>query len=286
MPGMAGRYPMLTFFLLAYAFAWPFLFAIALFGAPLETGFIAAFSPTTAAMLVHRWAGGSGPAFRWHSGWCRTLLGSLACAALMLSAFVVLPAILLSEDPRRLNWSVFIAAGSYNLSTLLGGPLGEEPGWRGFALPRLEQRFGAVRGSLLLGVVWTCWHLPGFLSDAWPHPPFTIYLPMLLIQSLILSFGTNLARFAAIPAILGHALFNSTGTLVGGLFATEPMSGHNVFWKGFGSLMRWMGTQPFAMGPNAVVLVGGIVVAIALIAMSRGRLAYESDADSPGVREE
>jgi uncharacterized protein len=47
---------------------------------------------------------------------------------------------------------------------LLGGPLGEEPGWRGFVLPRLQPRFGPLGGTLLLGFLWGCWHLPEFLT--------------------------------------------------------------------------------------------------------------------------
>jgi membrane protease YdiL (CAAX protease family) len=270
---VARRYPLLTFFVLAYGLSWPFGFAIALFGAPLETSFVAALGPLVAAIITQRWSGESGPAFRWHSGRGRTLLGSVVCAGLTLLTFVALPAVLLSEDARRLNWGVLIAAGSYNWSTLLGGPLGEEPGWRGYALPRLQAIFGVLGGSLLLGVLWTCWHLPLFASDAWPHPPFWFYLPLLMSMTMILSFGTNLARFAVIPAILGHAVFNSMNTYIAGLFASEPMSAQNALWKGFGALMRWAGASPFGISPNTVILSCGTVVALAIVLCTGGRLA-------------
>jgi membrane protease YdiL (CAAX protease family) len=217
--------------------------------------------------------GENGHAFRWHVGWGRTILASAVCVGLTLLAFVVLPAVLLTEDPRKLNWAVLVAAGSYNWSTLLGGPLGEEPGWRGYALPRLQARFGALRGSLLLGLIWTCWHLPLFLSDAWPHPPFSLYLPLMMSLTIILSFGRNLARFATIPAILGHAVFNSVGAYIAGVFASEPMSARNVFWKGFEVLMRWVGVAPFGMGPNTVIVACGVAVAVAAALCTRGRLS-------------
>lgn len=46
------------------------------------------------------------------------------------------------------------------LIILLFVALGEEPGWRGFLLPHLAQRFGALRGSAVLAAIWSLWHLP------------------------------------------------------------------------------------------------------------------------------
>ena len=49
---------------------------------------------------------------------------------------------------------------SFAHNFLLGGPLGEEIGWRGFLLPQLLKRHSPLAASLILGVVWALWHLP------------------------------------------------------------------------------------------------------------------------------
>jgi uncharacterized protein len=47
--------------------------------------------------------------------------------------------------------------------------LGEEPGWRGFALPRLTERLGPNMGRLILGSAWPLWHLPLFVVAGTPQ---------------------------------------------------------------------------------------------------------------------
>jgi uncharacterized protein len=62
------------------------------------------------------------------------------------------------------------------LVTLFIGPI-EEFGWRGVALPLLQQRFAPIWAALILGVIWGLWHFPAFFQSgtpqsAWPFAPF------------------------------------------------------------------------------------------------------------------
>lgn len=68
------------------------------------------------------------------------------------------------------------------VTTLLyGGPLGEEAGWRGFALPRLQARHSPLVASLLLSVVWGLWHAPLHLMGVY-HGIFPDGLPGILLR--------------------------------------------------------------------------------------------------------
>lgn len=67
--------------------------------------------------------------------------------------------------------------------TLIAG-LGEEPGWRGFALPRLEARYAPVIATAVLGFVWAMWHLPlVFVDPRFPHG-FASVAPQVLLALL------------------------------------------------------------------------------------------------------
>lgn len=81
----------------------------------------------------------------WFGGWRRA----------HSSGYVVLAGIF-TADPRKLNWGILASLQVFNYSTLFGGPIGEEIGWTGYALPRLEERWGLCKESCYLACFGRC----------------------------------------------------------------------------------------------------------------------------------
>lgn len=118
------------------------------------------FLPALAAIVLSGTQGGwsgvralLGRAGRWRFG------AAWYVAALALTVVLDLAALALST----LLGSPVGALGPLQLQLPLPfAPLGEEFGWRGYALPRLQRRMAALPASLVLGVIWAGWHLPYF----------------------------------------------------------------------------------------------------------------------------
>jgi membrane protease YdiL (CAAX protease family) len=103
------------------------------------------------------------------------------------------------------------------LFTLFSGPLAEELGWRSFALPRLQSKHNALVSSLILGVIWTCWHIPLFFVTGATQMsiPFPIYLVLVLTITVYLTWLYNNTRGSLIITVMGHFIYNMTGFLTG-----------------------------------------------------------------------
>jgi membrane protease YdiL (CAAX protease family) len=223
------------------------------FEGPIELTVLASFGPTVAALVTHRIATGSYRAFRDLAAPRHLLAGAVAGIALVILAYVVLPAVA-TADPRALKWGILASLGVYSTSTLLGGPLGEEPGWRGYALPQMEARFGPALATLLLAVLWAGWHAPLFLYPGWTSTTPWTYVLILLGVSVILTLGTNLARFSIVAPIAIHAIFNTVSRFLAGLFAES---------------------QPVVQISFTVVMaLSGAVVAGLLLLATKGWLGY------------
>lgn len=92
------------------------------------------------------------------------------------------------------------------LQSMLLGPLGEEFGWRGLALPLLQRRLAPFWASLVLGVVWAVWHAPAFAmsgtpQSAWSFGPFFVGL---IAITVIMTPLFNASRGSLLIAILYH----------------------------------------------------------------------------------
>jgi uncharacterized protein len=185
------------------------------------------------------------------------ILALFVAPALMLLT-VVVPYILGTQPgTRHPTWSCFAPLLAWMM--VLGGPLGEEFGWRGFLLPRLSARLGPTPATLVLGVIWTAWHLPLFLLHTWGHPPLWMFFALLAGASVLMTFGYNLAGGSILAAILAHYTFNVAPQILGALAATAQ-------------------PRPF---PDWYFPIPMALIAIALIVLTRGRLAMLQPYQNP-----
>jgi len=83
-------------------------------------------------------------------------------------------------------------------------PLAEEIGWRGFALPRLLPRYGAVKASLLVGAAWAAWHLMMFLFASSDPYTFALSVVNILVGSFVFTWFFTRTRGSGLLAILLH----------------------------------------------------------------------------------
>ncbi|EFH79873.1 CPBP family intramembrane glutamic endopeptidase [Ktedonobacter racemifer] len=98
------------------------------------------------------------------------------------------------------------------LGGLLGGPLGEELGWRGYALAKLQSRYSALGASLILGVLWAVWHLPFFFMPGTTQSttPFLLFAFGTLANSILFTWVYNHTRGSVLLTFLFHNALNIT----------------------------------------------------------------------------
>jgi membrane protease YdiL (CAAX protease family) len=114
--------------------------------------------------------------------------------------------------------------GGFVLTLILGGPLLEDGGWRGFALPRMERLYGPLLASVILGVLWALWHLPEFLVPSWAASSggggivgIIMFTLTTITFSLVITWVFNNTRASLLLAILVHTSIDAfSGTLGAG----------------------------------------------------------------------
>ena len=214
-----NRYPLITYFVLAYAFAWifyPLIERSAVYGLP------GLFAPALAAIIVCWAAGGRsgiGNLLRklaiWRVGfiWYVIALG----LPIVLSFLVAILGRYFGGDPvlqmapiTPLSLVVFVLV------------VGEELGWRGYAQPQLEKSFLPLIAAVILGVVWGFWHLPNFFIPSLPHYeiPLAAFVLYTVGLSVLAAWLLKYTRGSVLIATLFHGSTNTFGFLTPGLDVT------------------------------------------------------------------
>lgn len=91
-----------------------------------------------------------------------------------------------------------------------GGPLGEELGWRGFVLPKLQRKSNPLLASVIVGTIWVCWHLPMFLFhiEGYNDVNFILYLYGTICLAIIYTWLYNNTNGSLLIPILYHGIDN------------------------------------------------------------------------------
>jgi len=215
--------PLIAFFIIAYLLAW----ATMALPVAQNYGFLTGLLPLEILLIVGSWMpniaafivigfiikrkGGIKELFkgwlkwRMHPGWYLLALSPVlfGFTAMVLYQWIYgySPSAGLFEDP-----AAFI--GLLVLITVTGA-MGEELGWRGFALPRLQLRMNALSASILLGILWAFWHLPlWFAGLGFEAIPFWAYLLIGVSFSVMITAACNNSGGSLLIATLFHLFLN------------------------------------------------------------------------------
>lgn len=211
---------MLLFMVLACGFSWG-LWALMMASAQgwlpfhFPTNFFGSFGPSLAALvLAAREKGGVRALLRscvrWRIG-CRWYAAALLGPPLLVAlAFGV--TLLFGQSPgalASLDKAVWLPV-LFLMILVLGGPLGEELGWRGYLLPRLLERAGPLKASFAVATFWFLWHVPLFWLEGASQQGSSIALFAAMVAAFSVLFtwlwlGTGGSLLAA---LLAHTMIN------------------------------------------------------------------------------
>jgi membrane protease YdiL (CAAX protease family) len=273
--GFFARYPTVLFFLLSFVLTWGYFWLIwAPLGLPKSLIALGGFGPSISAFLVLAIISGRRGVLRllrsivqWRVGFQWYLLILLGIPILNLLAFLVVPGSL--SDFVAPDWRfVQVYLSEMAISLTIGiAPLWEEIGWRGFALPRMQQLHGPVAGTVILGALWGVWHLPFFfgpLAQTGPEATF-MSASIALVEfsigltglSVVMTWVLNNCRGSTLVAILLHAAFDSSGLALVALFPSTPPYYLPVHYQTLGIAIIFS------------------IAAVVLILVTRGDLSYQ-----------
>ncbi|MEW9528536.1 CPBP family glutamic-type intramembrane protease [Microbispora sp. NPDC049125] len=273
------RHPLAGFFLLAYGLSWlawlPYVLSEdglavidfrypSVLGTPQFLGVMpgAYFGPIFSAYLLTRLLQGRPGVRRWLRGFLALRVGArwylfalAGVPAIMVTATFALPeaagALSLPAAPALVTFLPMLVV------QLITTGLAEEPGWREYALPRIQERYGPMVGALLLGLLWAGWHLPLFLTG-WGMGTSTLetvveFFLFTLVLNIVVTWLFNRTRESLPVVMLFHANINNFGS---------------VLWPAFFPTIPVLGSR------YLVGLIGFGALALVIVVATRGRLGY------------
>ena len=154
-----------------------------------------------------------GRTVKWDVG-ARWYVFALAYMAAIKLATAILLRIATGAWPAFGHEPVYIMAIALVFSTPVQA--GEEIGWRGYALPRLSAGLGLSSASIVLGVIWACWHLPFFLISGTEKTgqSFPLYLLSVTAISVAMAWLYWRTNGSLLLTMLMHAAINNTMNIV------------------------------------------------------------------------
>ncbi len=214
------RWPLAAYVLLVFGLEWLLVLAFQTVATPLVALFIGAWLPNIAGVLITAVVDGRDGLrrlfsrvvrwqveFKWYAiaWWVPVIIVMLALSIYAVSGHA-LPAI----APEALVIPLLLV-------NVILGPLGEELGWRGTALPLMQERWNVITSSLVLGVVWGLYHVPTFILPGLPqnNVPLLAFLLGAMGLNIFMVWMFNHTHGSLIMPFLAHWAFNFAGSATG-----------------------------------------------------------------------
>jgi membrane protease YdiL (CAAX protease family) len=282
----ARPHPLLIFFVLTFSVAWlAWLPAAAesrgLIRSPVPrtvAWLVGAFSPTLVAVgLTLISEGGRGlrrllrGLLKWrvHVAWYGFVLlwpAALSLAATGVSVVFGSPTPDFSHPPFTEEYPLPLELGGiapwsfiplvFLQYLLISSPMGEEIGWRGYALPRLQSSLTALSASMVLGVVWGVWHLPLALTRGHPISDgfFGWFVLGIVADAVLFTWLYNSTGGSLLLAVLFHTSIAVTGLFVSSATST-PLPELVLKWIAVGAVVAVFGAANLSRAEKQQVSV-------------------------------
>ena len=243
------QHPIPAFVLIAYGFSWGlWAIMIAVWG---QINWLGSFGPSLSAVIIATLSGGrSGLAnllrpirnWRFGIGWylfilpgCVLLLLAGLWAYMRLGGPMLLPGAAVRDQ-------LLLMPLYFVIVFVIGGPLGEEIGWRGFLLPRLLKQGSPLRASLVVFLIWFAWHLPLFWLPGASQRGSSIgaYVVFIAAWSVLFTWVYIGTSGSLLSALLLHTSINTLSVFMTGVdpvHAEAPLLTQAVVCAIFASLV-------------------------------------------------